>query len=855
MLRPFQTFKVVPSLPEELTPLRRLVYNLWWTWNSEARSLFISIDQDLWERTRQNPVQMLGEIRQQRLEELAQDQEFLENMNRICQDLDEYMAKGDTWFNLNVGDEASGLRVAYFSMEFGITECIPNYSGGLGVLSGDHLKSASNLGIPLVGVGLLYQNGYFHQYLNADGWQQESYPLNDFHTMPLQMEEDENGNPLTVTVHYPSGPVVAQVWRAQVGRIPLYLLNTNLETNSPEGREITSTLYGGHMDMRIRQEMMLGVGGMRALDALGIKPTVCHMNEGHSAFLGVERIRRMMREKDLSFDAARELVASGNVFTTHTPVPAGIDRFSPELIDKYFSQHYHRVDLSRRQALQLGRLANASPNDQFSMAVLALRLAEHTNGVSKRHGEIARGMWRHVWPGMLDEEVPIIDITNGIHHLSWISGDMERLFTRHLGVQWKENPADPTAWERVDDIPERELWRTHELRRSRLVTIAREHFGQQLKRRGTSLQRGLDPENLLTPDALTIGFARRFATYKRALLLFHDVERLADILTNPNRPVQIIFAGKAHPHDDPAKEYIREIVHLARREDLRRHIIFLEDYDISLARYLVQGSDIWLNTPRVGMEASGTSGMKAVLNGVLHVSTMDGWWVEGYTPQNGWRIGKGETYDDPDYGDRIEAQALYDLLEEEIVPLFYEVGADDLPNGWIRKMKDAIRDIAPFFNTHRMVQDYIEKLYIPAQRQYETLAADGARKAQELAAWRKKVRQNWQAVGIVAVESNAKGDVPASAGIDITARLQLAPLTPDDVLVRVYHGNISRQDSITDYKTTPMTYQERDEEGNYIYTATIPFGQSGMYGYTVRVSPQHKELVHNPLPGLTLWAR
>ncbi len=854
MLRPFQTFKVVPSLPEELTPLRRLVYNLWWTWNSEARSLFISLDQDLWERTRQNPVQMLGEIRQQRLEELAQDQEFLENMNRICQNLDEYMAKGDTWFNLNMGDEASDLRVAYFSMEFGITECIPNYSGGLGVLSGDHLKSASNLGIPLVGVGLLYQNGYFHQYLNADGWQQESYPLNDFHTMPLQMEQDENGEPITVTVHYPTGPVVAQVWHAQVGRIPLYLLNTNLETNSPEGREITSTLYGGHMDMRIRQEMMLGVGGMRALDALGIKPTVCHMNEGHSAFLGVERIRRMMQEQELSFGAARELVSSGNVFTTHTPVPAGIDRFPPELIDKYFSEHYHRVDLTRRQALRLGRPPDASPNDQFSMAVLALRLAEHTNGVSKRHGEIAREMWQHLWPGMLGQEVPIIPITNGIHHLSWISGDMERLFTRHLGVQWKENPADPTSWRRVDDIPERELWRTHELRRSRLVTVAREHFGQQLERRGTSLQGGLEPEDLLDSDALTIGFARRFATYKRALLLFHDVERLVDILTNPERPVQIIFAGKAHPHDDPAKEYIREIVHLARREDLRRHIIFLEDYDISLARYLVQGSDIWLNTPRVGMEASGTSGMKAALNGVLHVSTMDGWWVEGYAPQNGWRIGKGETYDDPDYGDRIEAQALYDLLEEEIVPLFYEVGADELPNGWIRKMKHAIRDIAPFFNTHRMVQDYVENLYVPAKRQYETLAADGAHKAKELAAWRQKVRQNWQAVRIVAVESNAEGDVPGNAGIDITARLQLAPLTPDDVLVRVYHGNISRQHNITEYKTTPMTHQERDEEGNHVYTASIPSGQSGMYGYTVRVTPQHKELEHNPLPGLTLWA-
>jgi starch phosphorylase len=407
----------------------------------------------------------------------------------------------------------------------------------------------------------------------------------------------------------------------------------------------------------------------------------------------------------------------------------------------------------------------------------------------------------------------------------------------------------------VAAIPERELWRTHELRRERLVTIARKRFAEQLERRGVSLPQGLEPEDLLDPNVLTIGFARRFATYKRALLLFRDVERLVDILTNPERPVQIIFAGKAHPHDDPAKDYIREIVHLARRDDLRKHIIFLEDYDISLARYLVQGSDIWLNTPRVGMEASGTSGMKAVLNGVLHVSTLDGWWVEGYAPENGWRVGKGETYKDADYGDRIEAQTLYDLLEEEITPLFYEVGADGLPNGWIKKMRHAIRDIAPFFNTHRMVQDYVEDLYVPAKRQYEALAADGAEKARDLAAWHKKVRENWHAVRIMGIQSSVDEDVPANAEITVTARLHLAPLTPRDVLVRVYHGNISRQDNITEYETTPMAHQERDEDGKHIYKANIPAGQSGMYGYTVRVSPQHEQLEHNPMPGLTLWAR
>ena len=854
MLRPYHTFVVVASLPPKLSPLRELAYNVWWAWNLDAVDLFRRLDRDLWEVSGHNPVLMLGQLGQDRFEEAVNDDGFIAHMMQVYREFSRYMKSDDTWFKKNHGAALPDIKVAFFSPEYGITECMAVYSGGLGVMAGDHLKAASDLGLPLVGVGLLYQEGYLRQHLNADGWQEESYPLNDFHNMPIQLERRADGEPVTVQVQDPDGTIAAQVWRAQVGRVPLYLLDTNLGGNRPEDRDITDRLYGGDLDMRVRQEMVLGIGGMRALRAMGIEPTVCHMNEGHSAFLSLERIRIVMEEQSLSFAEARELTAAGNVFTTHTAVPAGIDRFPPHLVDHYFSKYYTELGLSRDEFLALGRSPNARADGDFSMAVLALRLAASANGVSKRHARVARDMWKDLWPETLADEVPITSISNGIHPRSWISGDMASLLLRYLGPRWVERPEDESVWERVDRIPDEELWHTHERRRERLVAVAREKLARRLEERDGTPQEIAEAREVLHPDVLTIGFARRFATYKRALLLFSDPDRLSRILNHPERPVQLVFAGKAHPLDSPGKELIRQIVHLARREDMRGRVVFLEDYDLSLARYLVQGSDVWLNTPRRSMEASGTSGMKAAANGVIHLSTFYGWWCEGYTPEAGWRIGSGEQYGGQGDDDDIEARALYDLLEKDVVPLFYDRGPNGLPRGWVAKMKQSMRLIAPVYSTHRMVREYYESLYLPASRRYQRLFADNYQLARDLASWLGKVRQHWGEIRIVGVESDARDGTLVNAELEVRARIDLGSLALDDVSVQVYHGNIGSQGEISQYKVVPMAPQGSDDAGNHVYAAAISCSSSGLSGYTVRVLPHHPDLANPYVPGLGLWA-
>ena len=854
MLRAYHTFVVVASLPPRLGPLRELAYNVWWAWNLDAVDLFRRLDRDLWEVSGHNPVLMLGKIAQDRLEEAVNDDGFMTHMMQVYQEFSRYMKSDDTWFKRNYGTALPDLKIAYFSAEYGITECMAMYSGGLGVLAGDHLKAASDLGLPLVAVGLLYQEGYLRQHLNADGWQEESYPLNDFHNMPVRLERSPDGEPVTVQVQDPDGPTTAQVWRAQVGRVPLYLLDTNLSVNRPEDCAITGRLYGGDLDMRVRQEIVLGIGGMRALHALGIEPTVCHMNEGHSAFLSLERIRMAMEENKLSFAEARELTVAGNVFTTHTAVSAGIDRFPLHVMDHYFSHYYPQLGLSREDSLELGRPPNARADGDFCMAVLALRLAASANGVSKPHAWVARNMWKDMWPGTLVEEVPITSISNGIHPRSWISGDMASLLLRYLGPRWIERPEDQSVWERVDRIPDEELWHTHERRRERLVAVARERLARRLAERDGTPQEIAEAREILHPDVLTIGFARRFATYKRALLLFSDPDRLSAILNQPERPVQLVFAGKAHPRDTPGKEFIRQIVHLSRREDMRGRVVFLEDLDLSLARYLVQGVDVWLNTPRRSMEASGTSGMKAAANGVIHLSTYYGWWCEGYTPEAGWRIGSGEAYGGQGHDDEVEGQALYGLLEKDVVPLFYDRGANGLPRGWIAKMKHSMRHIAPIFNTHRMVREYCERMYLPAARRYERLHAENCQVARGLAAWLHRMHRHWGEIRIVDVESDARDGTAVKAEIEVRARIVLGSLELDDVSVKVYHGSIGSQGEISQYDVVPMVPQGRDEDGNQVYTATISCGSSGLSGYTVRVLPHHPDLVNPYVPGLALWA-
>ncbi|MBD3265249.1 alpha-glucan family phosphorylase, partial [bacterium] len=679
---------VAPVLPDELKALREIAMNLWFSWNWEAVRLFIRIDAELWEETYQNPMAMLGRVSQARLKELARDESFVANVERVKNELKDYL-ESKKWYQERYSD-VSNMLIAYFCTEYGLDEGLSIYSGGLGILAGDHLKAASDLGLPMVGVGLLYRQGYFRQRLNADGWQLEDYPENDWYNMPVSLVKDEKGEPIVITVEMGDKPVYAQVWVAEVGSVKLYLMDTNFDANSPWAREITTQLYGGDRDMRLRQELLLGIGGYRALKTLGLHPSVYHVNEGHSAFLLLERIRYWMEKEHLSFKEAREIVWSSNVFTTHTPVPAGNEQFDYNLLRKYLEQHVNKLGISWDEFIRLGRMHPDNKNESFGMTVWALRNSAFCNGVSRLHGRVSRGMWNGIWPNLPENEVPITHITNGVHVRSWLSHDMGDLFESYLGPRFISKPWQFDVWERVERIPNIELWRNHQRRRERLVFFARKRLRRQLKRRGAHHSEIVAADEVLNPHALTIGFARRFATYKRANLLFRDKERLRKLVSNPERPVQFIIAGKAHPQDIPGKEIIKDIIHNIREESFRASIVFLEDYDINVARYLVQGVDVWLNNPRRPLEASGTSGMKVAMNGGLNCSILDGWWDEAFESAIGWSIGNGEEYKDHDYQDEVECQAIYNCLENEIVPMFYDRDTSGIPRKWIEKMKASI---------------------------------------------------------------------------------------------------------------------------------------------------------------------
>jgi len=851
-MKPTRKFVVVPSLPDKLKRLRDLAYNLWWCWNPEAIELFRRLDRDLWEQTYHNPAAMLGMISPERFEQLAADEGVLAHIERVHDQFTDYM-ESTTWFK-SAHPDPSGIKIAYFSLEYGLTESMPIYSGGLGVLSGDLTKSASDLGVPLVGVGLLYREGYFRQYLNPEGWQQEYYPDNDFFNMPVSLVREPKGKALTIAVPYPAGPVKAQIWQVAVGRVTLYMLDANIDENRPEDREITARLYGGETgsEDRMRQEIMLGIGGIRALKALGIEPTVCHMNEGHSAFLTLERVRLLMEEKKVSFAEARQAVAAGNVFTTHTPVPAGNDMFDPRVIDKYFADYYQALGLSRPQFLALGRQDPHDKDEPFCMTVLALKNAAAANGVSKLHGEVSRRMWARVWNGVPIEEVPVTSITNGMHTRSWISHELVGLYNRYLGPKWIESSADQTVWRRVEQIPDGELWRTHERRRERLVAFARRRQRDQLERRGAPPGEIARAEEVLDPEALTIGFARRFAAYKRATLLLRDPDRLERLLTDKERPVQIIFAGKAHPKDNSGKELIRRIVQFARR--LPRHVVFLEDYDINVGRYLVQGVDLWLNTPRRPMEASGTSGMKATANGAINMSIPDGWWVEGFNNDNGWTIGLGENYgEDYDYQDDIESRAIYDMLEKEVIPMFYDRGPDDLPRRWIERMKAAMRSICPVFNTNRMVHEYAERFYLPAAKRYQRLTADGLAKARALAEYMALLDAEWRNLRIESVETESVEELPVGSELTVRARVRLGALKPEQVAVQIFEGLLDQDGDIAGAEVVPMVADKASADGGREFVGRIVCRTSGQHGFSIRVVPSHDDLSNPFHTGRILW--
>jgi len=844
-------FVVAPNLPARLQPLREMAMNLWYSWSWDAKRLFIRMDSDLWDACSHNPIRMLGRIPQERLEEFARDESFVASVERTYEQFRAALGRPG-WFE-RAHPDRKGDTIAYFSAEFGLDVALPIYSGGLGVLSGDHLKTASDLGLPLAGVGLLYSRGYGRQYLNADGWQQEEYPENDWYTSPVTLEREAQGKPREITVGLAGSDVRVRIWRVDVGRVPLYLLDTNIDGNPPEHRGITAQLYGGDRENRLKQEIILGVGGVRALRALGIRPSVYHINEGHSALLVLERIRGLVTEEKLSFEEAREAVWASNVFTTHTPVPAGNERFDPGLVWRYLAPLAGGLRVAPEALMELGRAAGTNGDGPFCMTTLSLRLSAHCNGVSELHGRVSRGLWSGLWPGVPEDEVPIGHVTNGVHVSSWVSHDLEGLFHTYIGPRYQDEPWSAPAWSRVDHIPDGELWRTHESRRERLVFYARRKLRAQLLRHGAAPSEVARADETLDARALTIGFARRFATYKRAVLLFNDPDRLAKIVSDPHRPVQFIFAGKSHPQDQPGKEFIKAIYHWSRDPRFRSHLVFLEDHDMELGRYMVQGVDVWLNTPRRPHEASGTSGMKAAMNGALHMSVLDGWWAEAYAPGVGWAIGGGETYADEGYQDFVESRAIYDLLEQEIVPLYYTRDKLELPRGWIGRMKASVKALAPRFSSHRMVMDYAERRYVAGMKARGALEKDGWKGAREVAAWRAKVRSAWSSVRVLTIESQADGELKVGREFQVRANVELGSLRPDDVAVEIASGPLDTEGRLQDAVSSRMS-PESQEGGVHRFTAMVPCRASGRHGFAVRVLPSHPALVHPYDEGLIAWA-
>ncbi len=848
------TITVQPVLPAQIARLKELAYNLYWTWHPEIQALFQEINPRVWEDSGHNPVRVLQECAQRDLERATDSQLFVNQLDAALIAFDAYMNRADTWWKRTRATNPA--KLAYFSMEYGFHESVQIYSGGLGILAGDHLKSASDLDLPLVAVGMLFREGYFHQRIGPDGWQGEYYDTLEPQRLPLTPALGADGKPVKVWVEISDRKVCAQVWQMNIGRIKIYLLDANTIENTPSDRAITDRLYGTAQpgrsahELRVAQELLLGVGGVRALRAMGMSPTVFHMNEGHASFLGLERAREYVAE-GLKFPEALEAVASGAIFTTHTPVPAGNDAFAFELVDQKLGGYwFNALQISRDEFLRLG-WQDSRDGPSFSMTVLALKLSRFHNGVSELHGEVSRKMWNFVWPGAELPEVPITHVTNGIHTRTFLAPEMAKLFDAHLPKNWDDEIENHAVWHGINDIPDRELWEVRKSLKRHLIEFTRARLRRQYLRDDSTAGRVGELETILDENALTIGFARRFATYKRATLLFRDLERIRRIVNNPERPVQFIFAGKAHPADNPGKEFIQGIVRMSQDPELRGKIVFLEDYDMNVARHLVQGCDIWLNNPRRPLEASGTSGEKASLNGCINFSVLDGWWREAYDGANGWSIGEEREYANLDLQDAADAESLYHTLESDIATLYY-ADKDGVPEGWIARVKNAIRTIAPQFSMQRQVLDYTRDLYVPASAHSLSINADAHARARSLSVWKARIAADWSGVRIEAQFEPIKAIHPGQ-GVPVSARAYLGSLEPVDVRIEVVlsHQNGEMR---TILERTALNLVERGPDGWVTYRGEAHPSESGSFDLGVRAVPYRDDLAHPLELGLARWA-
>jgi starch phosphorylase len=849
-MKNLKTYQVFPAVPEPLKFLAELSRNLWWSWHLDAIELYRRIDPRLWRKAGRNPILFSTMIPPRRLEELARDEGYLAQMDQVRRKFEKEVSENNR--EMDSGEKRKDV-IAYFSMEFGIHESLPLFAGGLGVLAGDHLKAASDLNLPLIGVGLLYHQGYFHQYLDDQGYQQEEYPQTDIFHLPISRCKDASGNTIRISIQGPDGLIHAVVWKVKVGRIPLYLLDTNIPENSENIRKISGRLYTGESRERLAQEVLLGIGGMRAVKELGIEPVAFHMNEGHSAFCSLERLCQIKVVNDIDLDTAMEIIPRSTIFTTHTPVAAGHDEFPKELVEPYVKPLQECLGVSADEIISWGQPASTDANTPLSMFVLGLRMSQYHNGVSKLHGQVARSMWSHVWPGWPEDEVPISHVTNGIHIPSWISVENALLFERYLSPEWYLHSLNSGFSDRINQIYDEELWQARQMSRARLVRSCRALMVRQFGRRNAPQSVMRSAETVLDQEVLTIGFARRFASYKRATLLLKDPDRLKALITSEEMPVQFIFAGKAHPKDSEAKELVKRLIDFTRDEAVRQRIIFLEDYDINVGRYLTQGADVWLNTPRRPMEACGTSGMKAAINGVLNVSILDGWWCEGYREDRGWAIGNGEEYPDHEYQDMVDSHALYNVLENDVIPTFYDRKNGETPVKWTQMMKASMTMAMEHFCTHRMVQDYNTMFYKEAGENSKTFLAEGAQKAKQMLEQRRRLLSLWKHVKINPPVRKDAGFFIIGESFTVTAEITLGDIRPEEVDVELYYGNLIPTDKISSSLTQTMEVEQALENGRYMYACKLVCESAGRFGFTVRVTPKGDDYLKFT-PGLISWA-